>query len=415
MSDLRHYSVVTAAYWAFTLTDGALRMLVLLYFHEIGYSPLQIALLFVFYEFFGIITNLVGGWIAARSGLKLTLYAGLILQIVALMGLTALQTEWPHAWAVALVMSMQALSGIAKDLTKMSSKSAIKLVVPSGEQGRLFRWVAMLTGSKNALKGIGFFMGAALLQAIGFVPSLLAMAGMLVLAVLLCIGLLRGNLGKAKSKPKFGAMFSKSPEINWLSLARVFLFGARDVWFVVALPVFLYEVLGWSFQWVGAFMAIWVCGYGVVQAAAPALIRGGGKVPTGRAALFLALLLAGIMAGLALALDDRFGLRQDVAVISGLALFGVVFALNSSVHSFLIVAYSDRDKVAMNIGFYYMANATGRLIGTILSGFLFQKFQLIGCLWASAALALACGIISLKLPWRAIEGGNPQGSLANAA
>lgn len=175
--DIRSYALVTAAYWGLTLTDGALRMLVLLYFHNLGYNPLQVAALFILYEFFGVITNLIGGWIGSRFGLKLTLFSGLGVQILALSMLALLPPGWPQWMAIAYVMGSQALSGIAKDLTKMSSKSAIKLVVPPNAEGALFKWVAILTGSKNALKGVGFFLGGALLATAGFVGGLWIMVG----------------------------------------------------------------------------------------------------------------------------------------------------------------------------------------------------------------------------------------------
>ncbi|MEM0969111.1 MAG: organoarsenical effux MFS transporter ArsJ, partial [Verrucomicrobiota bacterium] len=371
MSDLRNYSLVTGAYWAFTLTDGALRMLVLLYFHKLGYTPLEVALLFLFYEIFGVITNLVGGWIGARLGLKITLYAGLFLQIGALCGLALLPEAWPRAGLVAYVMAMQALSGISKDLTKMSSKSAVKLVVTDGGESRLFRWVAILTGSKNALKGVGFFLGAALLQRFGFSGSLWGMAIGLVMALSVCGCFLRGDLGKSKAKPKFQEIFSKTPSINWLSAARMFLFGARDVWFVVGLPVFLSGTLGWTFDGVGGFLAIWVIGYGIVQAGAPGVLQRIGT-PTGRSATILAGMLGTVMLLMSLSLQGDRGGADGMIIIVGLGLFGIVFALNSAVHSYLIVSYSDPDKVALNVGFYYMANAMGRLMGTVLSGALFQ-------------------------------------------
>ena len=157
--EIRQYLLVTGNYWAFTLTDGALRMLVVLYFHGLGYSPLAIASLFLFYEIFGVVTNLVGGWLGARLGLNRTMNIGLALQVLALGMLLA-----PSLWlTVPWVMGAQALSGIAKDLNKMSAKSSIKLLVPGEAQGQLYRWVALLTGSKNALKGVGFFLGGALL------------------------------------------------------------------------------------------------------------------------------------------------------------------------------------------------------------------------------------------------------------
>ena len=78
--DIRNYALVTASYWGFTLTDGALRMLVLLHFHQLGYTPVNLAFLFLLYEFFGILTNLFGGWIGSRFGLRLTLFAGLAIK-----------------------------------------------------------------------------------------------------------------------------------------------------------------------------------------------------------------------------------------------------------------------------------------------------------------------------------------------
>jgi MFS family permease len=398
-SGIRNYALVTVAYWGQTLSDGALRMLVLLHFNQLGYTPLQIASLFLFYEFFGIVTNLVGGWIAARLGLKVTLFAGLSVQIVALSTLALLNPAWPAALSVAYVMASQALSGIAKDLTKMSSKSAIKAVVPEdAKEGSLYKWVAILTGSKNALKGVGFFLGGALLAWLGFAPALWTMAGALVLTLLGCVLALPSEIGRAKEKVGFSGMFSMSRAVNVLSAARFFLFGARDVWFVVGLPVFLADRLGWNFYQVGGFLAAWVVGYGFVQASAPALTRGRDRVhsPGGGTAVFWTFLLAGVPALMALTLW-RLG-SPAVIIIVGLAVFGIVFAINSAVHSYLILSYSDGDKVALNVGFYYMANAGGRLAGTVLSGWLFQLAGLRGCLWASAGMALAAGAISLLLP-----------------
>jgi MFS family permease len=395
--DLRNYMLVTAAYWADTLTDGAIRMLVLFSFFQRGYTPFQVASLFIFYEVFGVVTNLVGGWLAARLGLKTTLFAGLATQVLALSMLALVPEPW---LIVPYVMAAQALSGIAKDLTKMSSKSAVKLVVPADAPSALYKWVAILTGSKNALKGIGFFLGGLLLTAFGFQPSLLIFAG-LVLATLIATALLmRGGLGSANKKAKFGQMFSNNRAVNMLAAARLFLFGARDVWFVVALPVFLYTVVGWNFWQVGGFMAIWVIGYGIVQASAPSLIRrrieGQAGEPDGKTATWLAFILAAFPAAIALALMG--GIDPAVVVVAGLIAFGVVFALNSAVHSYLILAYTDSDKVAMNVGFYYMANAGGRLIGTVFSGLLYQWYGLVGCLWASVGFVLAAGLLSIVLP-----------------
>ena len=397
-SAVRNYALVTAAYWGFTLTDGALRMLVLLHFDRLGYSAVQIAFLFLFYEFFGIVTNLLGGWIAARSGLKVTLYGGLGLQIGALIMLAMLQPQWSRLASVSYVMAAQALSGIAKDLTKMSAKSAIKVVVPQGEEGALFKWVARLTGSKNALKGAGFFMGGVLLGALGFVGSLAAMAIGLAVVLIGTVWALPAEMGKAKTKVKFTKLFSKSAAVNWLSAARLFLFGARDVWFVVGLPVFLASILGWSFWQVGAFAASWFIGYGFVQAIVPEILRNSGarRGVSGDTARLWAFILAAIPFALAGALDSRFPPAPTLMV--GLAVFMVVFAINSSVHSYLILAYSDDDEVATNVGFYYMANAGGRLVGTLLSGVIFEYYGFIGCLIASGAFVLAAAILSFNLP-----------------
>ncbi len=389
----RNYLVVTAGYWAFTVTDGAIRMLVVLYFHLLGYSPFEVAMLFLFYELFGVITNLVGGWLGARIGLNLTMHIGMAMQVAALLALTV-----PDAWlSVPYVMAAQALSGIAKDLNKMSAKASVK-TLSGGGNSRLFRYVAILTGSKNALKGAGFFVGAMLLEWIGFRGALALLAGMLLLVLIVTAVLLPSGVGKMKSKPKFTQVFSKVPAINWLSAARFFLFGSRDVWFVVGLPVFLYEVLNWSFSEVGAFLAIWVIGYGIVQASAPKLLRQShhGQGPGAGTARLWAFILMLFPVGIAVGLQQ--GWPADAVLISGLILFGIVFAINSAVHSYLILAYSDRDKVAMNVGFYYMANAGGRLVGTVISGWAYQTQGLEGCLWWSAAFVLAAALLSLGLP-----------------
>jgi len=398
MTDLRNYTLVTGAYWGFTLTDGALRMLVLLHFYELGYTPVQIAFLFLLYEFCGVVTNLVGGWVGSHMGLKVTLFAGLALQVFALSALALLDPGWPVLFSVCYVMGLQALSGVAKDLTKMSSKSAIKVLVPGEADSALFKWVAILTGSKNALKGAGFFLGGLLLATVGFRASLLLMAGGLALVLLATILSLPGTIGMAKKKTKFRAILAKSRDINLLAAARLFLFGSRDIWFVVGLPVFLSARLGWSFTEVGGFLALWVIGYGGVQALAPGLLRRGlaGGTPRGGTAAAGAFVLAVLTALLALGVQT--GLSPWLTVVAGLALFGVIFAVNSSVHSYLILAYTESDEVALNVGFYYMANAMGRLVGTFLSGVIFQVAGLTGCLWVSAAFVSTAGGLSLLLP-----------------
>ncbi|MCS6882261.1 MAG: organoarsenical effux MFS transporter ArsJ [Oscillochloridaceae bacterium] len=401
-ADRRNYVLVTLAYWADTLTDGAIRMLVLFYFYQLGYTPFQVASLFLFYEIFGIITNLFGGYLGARFGLKSTLFMGLGTQLIAL---SLLAFAPPSLLVVPYVMVAQALSGIAKDLTKMSSKSAVKLV--AGEsQGQLYRWVSILTGSKNAIKGLGFFVGALLLTLAGFQNALMLLAALVLTALISAMTLIKGDLGTANKKAKFTQMFSHNRAVNLLAAARIFLFAARDVWFVVGLPVFFVSVLGWDFWLAGGFMAAWTIGYGFVQASTPGLIRRrveGAHEPDGRTAMALAFGLAAFPAGIALALMN--GVAPTLAVVGGLLAFGIVFALNSAVHSYLILAYTDSDKVAMNVGFYYMANAMGRLAGTVLSGLLYQiglrygeSGGLVLCLWASTAFLLTAGTISLTLP-----------------
>ena len=369
IADKRSYAAVTLAYWAFTLTDGALRMLVLLHFHSLGYTPLDIAVLFLLYEAMGIVTNFLGGWIGARFGLRVTLFAGLAIQIGALMMLSATDPAWALGISVAYVMAAQAFSGIAKDLTKMSSKSAIKLVVQETEgQGLLFKWIAVLTGSKNALKGVGFFGGGVLLQVLGFEGALWSMAAMLGAVLIVSAGMVGVDLGKVGTKIKTRDLFSKSRAINVLSFARVFLFASRDVWFVVGVPVFLSETLDWEFAEIGGFMAAWVIGYGIVQASAPKMLgRARDAETAGRAAWVWGFVLAAVTAVLAYAMTSP-GDHGATILVSGLLVFGVVFAINSAVHSYLIVAFSDDDKVALNVGFYYMANAIGRFAGTLLSG-----------------------------------------------
>ncbi|WP_190339631.1 organoarsenical effux MFS transporter ArsJ [Vibrio sp. S11_S32] len=411
-STLRQYMLVTFNYWNFTITDGALRMLVVLYFHDLGYSTLAIASLFLFYEFFGVVTNLVGGWLGARLGLSRTMNVGLALQILALLLLAV-----PSSWlTVAWVMLAQAISGIAKDLNKMSAKSSIKTLVPNNEQGALYHWIAVLTGSKNALKGFGFFIGGLLLTLIGFQYAVLTMAAVLLLVFIGSLIFLKSDMGKASTKPKFSEMFSKSSSVNILSAARLFLFGARDVWFVVALPIYLGSVFGWDHTYVGGFLALWVIGYGIVQTQAPKLTGRGrtgrdkgpsgktkdirektkGVAPDGTMALFWVVLLTLVTGVIALAIQVNW--YAEYTIVIGLLIFGAIFAVNSSLHSYLIVSYAKQDGVSLDVGFYYMANAMGRLIGTVLSGWVFQVAGFAACLWVSLGfLALTC-VISLWLP-----------------
>lgn len=392
MLDIRNYVIVTTAYWGFMLTDGALRMLVLLHFNQLGYTPFQLASLFLVYEFMGIVTNAAGGWIASRYGLKLTLTMGLAIQITALLALSMLNPEWSIMVSVIFVLAVQGISGVAKDLTKMSSKSAIKLVVPEGAHGALYKWVAILTGSKNAVKGFGFFVGAFLLSTIGFQMGLWAMAIFLAAIWLASLIAVNADMGKVKSKVTFKEIFSKSRAINLLSVSRVFLFGARDVWFVIGVPVFMYDQLDWTFNQVGLFMALWVIGYGAIQAIAPKLTHQSqdGQSAEMSSAVFwigaLALVPLGIAYGLTLDLDP------GMLLIGGLSVFGVAFAINSAIHSYLILSFSERDGVSLNVGFYYAANAVGRLLGTLLSGLSYHWAGLQGCLLVAGGFLITASV-----------------------
>ena len=408
MSDrggLKAYVAVTAAYWAFMLTDGALRMLVLLHFHTLGFSPVQLAYLFLLYEVMGIVTNLSAGWLASRFGLTSTLYAGLVLQIAALAALAGLDPAWSVAASVVYVMAVQGVSGVAKDLAKMSSKSAVKILAPEAD-GALFRWVALLTGSKNAVKGVGFFLGAAMLGLFGFTASVIGMAVALALILVAIALFMPRGLPGGKKGTKVSAVIPEDPNVRALSLARMFLFGARDTWFVVGIPVFFYGVLSdgttegarQAFFMIGTFMAVWIVLYGAVQANAPRLLRSqtGTAVQTVAAARFWVGLLTLIPALLALAAWVEPP-ALTAMVIAGLLAFGAVFALNSALHSYLILEFSKSERVTLDVGFYYMSNAAGRLLGTLLSGLSFQLGGVVGCLAVAAAMSAASWLAARRL------------------
>lgn len=388
---LAQYGIITGNYWAFTLTDGALRMLIVLHFYQLGYNALSIAFLFLFYEIFGVITNLVGGWLGAKIGLNRTMNIGLALQAIALAALLV-----PSSWlTVPWVMAAQALSGIAKDLNKMSAKTGIKLLVPSGQNERLFKWVAALTGSKNTLKGVGFFLGGFLLWLLGFKGTIVALLMLIVIAGAVSLVYLKNDLGRSKAKAKFTHVFSNSAAINWLSLARMFLFGSRDVWFVVALPISLSAMFEWSHSQVGAFFAVWIIGYGFVQGTTPFFTKNLKNGADGNSALLAAIPLT---ATTALLWILNATLEANVWLVTGLLLvFGFFFAINSAIHSYLIVEWAREDGASLDVGFYYMSNAMGRLAGTVLSGWLFVAFGLNATLLASTLMLLAVIAVSLKL------------------
>ena len=398
---VRNYAIVTAAYWGFTLTDGALRMLVLLHFYRLGYTPFTLAFLFLLYEAAGVVANLIGGWLATRFGIARMLMVGLVTQIIGFILLSLLNPEWTAALSVAWVLVAQGICGVAKDLTKTASKSAIKVTadqVDNREAGQLFKWVAWFTGSKNAMKGVGFFLGGLMLELLGFRGSLWIMAGLLGLVLLGVVLSLPPMMGKSRASKSAKELFAKNPGINALAAARIFLFGARDVWFVVGVPVYLYSA-GWTFPMVGGFLAAWTIGYGLVQAIAPRLVRRSSdglshEVPAARTwSAALALIPAALAAAVYLELP-----QLQWIVVGGLAVFGFVFAVNSSVHSYLVLAYAGSEKAAEDVGFYYAANAAGRFGGTLLSGLLYQWGGLGYALIGSALMLFACWLITLRLP-----------------
>jgi len=394
---IKQYLAITGCYWLFTITDGALRMLVVLHFHNLGYSPLEIAFMFLFYEAFGVVTNLVGGYLGARLGLNRTMNFGMLLQVVAL-GMLLVPPEW---LTVVWVMAAQALSGIAKDLNKMSAKSAIKFLVPNHAQSSLFKWVSILTGSKNTLKGVGFFLGALLLSMWGFQFAIATLLGLIVLALIVSAIMLSTDFGKSKNKPKFTQIFSRSKAINRLSAARLFLFASRDVWFVVGLPVFFAAELSFSHWQTGAFMALWIIAYGIVQTIAPALFKISSKAdrqPDGMTVVLWSSALVAVTATITIGVILQW--PAHLSLIPGLFVFGAVFAMNSSIHSYLVVSLAERDSTSVDVGFYYMANAAGRLIGTLLSGVLYVTWGLAACLTGSCVLVLIATILSLQLPRR---------------
>jgi MFS family permease len=397
----RHYAIVTASYWGFTLTDGALRMLVLLHFYRLGYSPFTLAFLFLLYEAAGVLANLIGGWLATRYGIARMLSVGLMMQIAGFGLLSMLDPNWSATLSVAWVVLSQGVCGVAKDLTKTASKSAIKITQAQAKEqgaGQLFKWVAWFTGSKNAMKGVGFFLGGVMLQSLGFQGALWAMAGLLALVLVGVLSALPPMMGKSRASKSAKELFAKNAGINGLAAARVALFGARDVWFVVGVPVYLYSA-GWTFSMVSGFVATWTIGYGLVQAMAPHIVKRSEdglsrEVPAAR---WWSAVLAVVPLALAAAVAAQVPHLVWV-VVGGLSLFGFAFAVNSSVHSYLVLAYAGSEKAAEDVGFYYAANALGRFLGTLLSGLLYQWGGLLYALLGSAAMLVVCWGVTLKLP-----------------
>ena len=360
-------------------------MIVLLHFYGIGYSPFTLALLFMLYETMGVFSNIIGGWLTTRFGINRMLVIGIILQIISLLFLSAINSKWAELIAVLWVIGAQGISGIAKDITKTASKSAIKLISPD-KGSQLFKLVAWFTGSKNVLKGAGFFAGGLLLETVGFHLALWGMALGLGVILITAVVFLPKTLGLGTSSPSIRELFSKTKQINMLAAARIFLFGARDIWFAVGLPVFLYSI-GWDFWKIGGFLALWTIGYGLVQAFTPNLMSQNQEL---KLSTYWCGLLALVPIGILLLQKMETTIPDPTLIILGLSIFGLVFAVNSSLHSYLILAFAESKKAAEDVGFYYAANALGRLIGTFLSGLLYEFNGLGACLAGSGLFLIIC-------------------------
>ena len=422
---LEPFAIISLSYCLFTVTDGALRMIVLLHAFTKGFDAFEVALMFTLYETMGVVTNFLAGVFGALWGIKSTLLVGLCLQVVSIALLYAWDDAFTKEEAIVFVTAAQGLSGVAKDLVKLGGKSVTKLVTPDEKQSQLFKLVSFITGLKNSLKGAGYFVGAALLAA-SYNLALAVLIGLVVLAMPWAALRLSSDLGTTrKENVTLEAIFKKNHNVNTLSLARMFLFGSRDLWFEVPLPFFLRSAdgFGWPREAVGAFLAGYIILYGQLQSWSPQAVLSplGQDPPNKYSAALWAWLLLPVTVALAATLQFSAPfVERDVdamiALLTALvALFAVVFAVNSAVHSYLIVKYSEGDKVAMNVGFYYMANAAGRLVGTLVSGALYaysgdtRTQGLAHCFWTSAGFVV---VASLATDWIHDDaGGLPCGPL----
>ncbi|TPX61762.1 hypothetical protein SpCBS45565_g07185 [Spizellomyces sp. 'palustris'] len=413
---MKDFYVIAAGYILFTLTDTAVRMIVLFGLWQRHFQALNIAIMFSSYEALGVVTNLFGGIMGSRLGLRFCLLLGLLLQLVGISLLFVLDrqdvSQWSQAGVTGYVVFAQSFSGAAKDLVKLAGKSSTKLATKAAKSREadagdpLFKLVAWLTGAKNSVKGLGFLIGAVLINYAGLWRALLVMV---VLTLLPLPGVwmwLDPRLGISKDQQRLTLreIFDKGRDVNMLSLARVFLFGSRDLWFEIALPIWLRAQFDWNFTASGAFLAVWIIIYGAVQTITPQYILKPLKMyPFKRAKLLviwtgLLMIITAAIAAYLTAVRNKPITDQKTAtllIISiGLAVFAFVFAVNSSIHSYLIVAYAAKDKVAINVGFYYCANAFGRLTGTLLSGFMFQYYGIWVCIWTSVGFLAICTIIT---------------------
>ena len=375
-------------------------MIVLLHFFHLGYSPFILALLFLLYEFVGIFSNLTGGWLTSKFGIKRIILFGFSLQIIGILSLSFVDNSWNLFLSLIWIIVFQGICGIAKDLTKTASKSAIKVSSETDSKGNLFKLVSWFTGSKNSIKGIGFFLGGFLIQLMDFKLALWFLLLLLLLGFIIISFFIPKTFGIFKPSKRITELLSKSSPINFLSLSRVFMFGSRDIWFVVGLPVFLYSQ-NWSFWMVGSFLAIWTIGYGLIQGLTPLIINRSSdgiskEVMASKFWVFILTIISGI---LFVELFFNFlNIEKLILITAFLIIFGIVFAINSSLHSYLILAFSSSSKTTEDIGFYYAANAVGRFFGTLLSGLLYQFGSIELCLFGTFIFLVVCLFFTMYLP-----------------
>ena len=166
------------------------------------------------------------------------------------------------------------------------------------------------------------------------------------------------------------------------------------------MPVFLYSN-GWSFWQVGSFLALWTIGYGIVQSSIPAFIKRSKdglslEILSSKGWIILLVFTQLIILIISIIFDFKT-LGLDTVIVIGLLVFGALFAINSALHSYLILAYSKATNVTEDVGFYYSANALGRLFGTILSGLLFQISGIAGCICGSVVFLIICAMFTYNL------------------
>lgn len=379
---------IGSAYSILTLSDGALRMLVLFHYYTLGYNALDLAIVFMLYELFGVIINLIGGQLANRVGLLNSMRIGIGLQIITLIAL-AIPDIIPAPW---YVMLFQGFAGIAKDITKISAKSAITTISQHTSHG-LFRIIAAVTGAKNTLKGVGFFVGGLLLVSFDMRTALIVLAVCVGVGMLLTL-IVKSAFPAAKTKSIRG-LLSPLSTVNRLAAARVFLFGARDVWQAIALPLFVATAPNWGFWQSGSVMALYTIGYGFVQALTPRILASS-RTPDGRLTAMIAFIPALICVGGAWgAMASELAVESVLIVV---LIFSVAFAVNSAVHSFLIAAYAEEGAVSLDIGLYYSANSLGRLFGTLASGWCYLEWGIIGAMIGAGAMFVPAALLAWPLP-----------------